>query len=80
MNKIIIFLKSNKLVAIGAFLGIIAGVLYWKFIGCKSGTCPITSSWYGSAIYGAFMGGLVLSLFEKTDKKVSKDKHNENSN
>lgn len=37
---------------IGGFLG----YLYYKKIGCASGTCPITSNPYASIIYGATMG------------------------
>jgi len=40
--------------------GITAGYLYWRFIGCASGTCPITSTWYTSSIAGGIMG-LLLS-------------------
>lgn len=80
MKKINKYLKSNILTTSGVILGLIAGILYWKFVGCKSGTCPITSSWYGSAIYGALLGGLILSLFEKNDKKKVKKEIDENSN
>lgn len=52
----------------GVFIGAIAGYLYWKFIGCTSGTCAITSNPLNSTIYGAVMGGLLFSIFKK-DKK-----------
>jgi len=32
------------------------GFAYYRFIGCASGTCPITSNPYISTIYGAVMG------------------------
>lgn len=75
MNKFSIYLKANILTIIGIILGAISGILYWKFVGCKSGTCPITSSWYGSSIYGAILGGLILSLFEKKSVKEKKDEN-----
>ena len=28
----------------GILLGGIGGYIYWRYIGCESGTCPITSS------------------------------------
>jgi rhodanese-related sulfurtransferase len=46
---------------IGIIAGGVAGFLYWKFIGCASGTCPITSNKYISVIYGALLGSLLLS-------------------
>ena len=34
---------KNKLSIIGIIFGAIAGFMYWKFVGCASGTCMITS-------------------------------------
>lgn len=31
------------------------GFLYYKFIGCKSGACPLTSTPTGSIIMGVFI-------------------------
>ncbi|MFA9463749.1 MAG: DUF6132 family protein [Velocimicrobium sp.] len=45
--------------AIGGFLGF----LYYKKIGCPSGTCPITSNRYSSIIYGALMGFMLTTSF-----------------
>lgn len=59
------FIKKNLLAIIGTIVGIIAGFLYYKFIGCSSGTCPITSSPILSMIWGAALGGLILSMFKK---------------
>jgi hypothetical protein len=63
------FLFQNKLLLIGVVLGSIAGFLYWKTVGCNSGTCLITSKWHNSTAYGAVMGGLFLSIFKQNDKK-----------
>jgi len=63
------FLFQNKLMLIGVVLGSIAGFLYWKTVGCNSGTCLITSKWHNSTAYGAVMGGLFLSIFKQNDKK-----------
>lgn len=59
------FLKRNFWPVIGVPLGALAGFLYWKFVGCASGSCAITSNPYNSTIYGALMGGLVFSMFKK---------------
>ncbi len=42
------------------------GFAYYYFIGCSSGTCPITSNWKISTLYGALMG---LVAFFPTKKK-----------
>lgn len=47
-------LKKGLFVAGGAALGF----AYYYFIGCSSGTCPITSSPWISTGYGAMIGGL----------------------
>ena len=49
--------------AAGIFLGGISGYLYYKFIGCKSGSCPLTSHPVSSAIFGAVMGYLITGNF-----------------
>ena len=37
-------------------LGALGGFAYYTFIGCTSGTCPITSNPYISTGYGALIG------------------------
>jgi hypothetical protein len=48
---------------IGAVFGGILGYFYHKKIGCKSGTCPITSSKSGTIIYGIVLGLLFSSSY-----------------
>ncbi|MEN9697775.1 MAG: hypothetical protein RLZ56_1196 [Bacteroidota bacterium] len=62
MNAII---NKYKLDLIGIGLGAIAGFLYWKFVGCASGTCMITSKPLNSSLYGALMGFLIAGMFKK---------------
>ena len=51
--------KSNlRKMGIGVFLGGVVGYAYYYFIGCKSGTCAITSSPVISTLYGVLLGVL----------------------
>ena len=62
------WLKSNKLYWIGAVLGAIAGFLYWKYVGCITGNCAITSKPVSSMFYFAFIGSIFLGLFNGSKK------------
>jgi hypothetical protein len=62
--------QKNKLNLIGITLGAIAGFLYWKFVGCSSGTCMITSRPINSTLYGALMGFLVAGIYKKNKKRI----------
>ena len=42
-------------------VGAVLGFTYYKFVGCPSGGCPLTSNPVISTLYGAFMG-FALSL------------------
>ncbi|GIM50550.1 DUF6132 family protein [Capnocytophaga stomatis] len=64
------YLIKNKWIIIGVFLGAIAGYLYYYYIGCASGTCAITSNPLNSTLYGAVMGGLLLSILVPTKKNT----------
>jgi hypothetical protein len=40
-------------------LGAAAGAAYAHFVGCRTGTCPLTSNVWVAAIYGAGVGAVV---------------------
>jgi hypothetical protein len=46
-------------IAIGAVVGGALGFAYFKFVGCASGGCPITSNPWISSSYGAILGALL---------------------
>ena len=50
--------RARKMMHLALFVvgGGSLGYAYYRFIGCASGTCPITSNPYISTIYGAVMG------------------------
>ncbi len=60
---------KHKLMILGILLGSIAGYAYYFFVGCKTGTCAITSSPFNSTIYGAVMGALLSGEINKTNSK-----------
>ncbi|QZE14835.1 hypothetical protein K4L44_02950 [Halosquirtibacter laminarini] len=64
------FFKKYLTTLIGILIGMLGGYLYWRFIGCKSGTCPITSNPIHSTLYGALMGGLVGNTIKKDENFV----------
>lgn len=64
------FIIPHLLTIAGIIAGAIAGYLYWKFVGCSSGSCAITSHPFNSSIYGAVMGGLLFSMVKKNKKEV----------
>jgi uncharacterized protein YcfJ len=72
------WLLNNKLMIAGIIVGAVAGFIYWKQVGCTSGTCMITSKWHNSTGYGALMGGLLFSMFQKPVRKDKETKSSEN--
>lgn len=49
-------------IILGPVIGAAIGFGYYKFIGCASGACPITSNLWISIIYGAVMGFMIVSI------------------
>jgi len=61
------FFKKHSLKIIGILVGGVTGFLYYHFVGCASGTCPITSNPYITVLYGALLGYLLLDMFKKKE-------------
>ena len=68
------FIRKHLFVLIVTVAGAIGGFLYWKFVGCLSGTCVIKSVWYLSTLYGLVLGYLAGSLAEDLYKSFKKEK------
>lgn len=49
--------KKVYRVLMGAVIGAILGELYWEFIGCNSGSCPLTSSRLNTILLFTMVGG-----------------------
>lgn len=65
---------NKRLVKISMFIliGGIGGFAYYYFIGCRTGTCPITQNPYISTSYGMLIG-LIISFDSKKKQKREND-------
>lgn len=61
------FLIKHKAILIGILAGAIGGYLYYHYVGCAGGSCPITSKPFNSTIYGPMMGGLFGATLRKAN-------------
>ncbi|TCN73055.1 hypothetical protein [Acetobacteroides hydrogenigenes] len=66
-----IFKKYFKWV-LGIAAGALAGLLYWRFIGCNSGSCPISSNPYMSMFWFGLIGFLLVPSNKKGAKRVNR--------
>lgn len=60
--------KTIILTTLGIVAGAISGYLYYHFIGCQTGSCPLTSQPVPTTLYGAFTGGLLFNSFTGSKK------------
>ena len=67
-------IKKHLLVIIFSSAGAAGGFLYWKYIGCLSGTCIIKSVWYLSTLYGIGLGWILGSLTKDLIMNFKKQK------
>ena len=51
--------------------GALAGLAYYQWIGCASGSCVITSSPVGSMLYMGLIGWLLSGLLRKERDKCN---------
>jgi hypothetical protein len=54
--------KRMAFIGLGAVFGAAVGYLVYRFVGCRTGTCPITRSPYLSMLFGALLGGLISGM------------------
>jgi hypothetical protein len=69
-------IKNNIITIAGLGLGMAGGFLYWKYVGCASGTCPLTSNWMIMLVYGGVTGGLLGNMVQDIIKKYKIRKAN----
>ena len=71
------FFTRHGLKVAGVIVGAIGGYLYYYFVGCGTGSCPITSNPWRMTIYGAVLGLLIFDIFKKEEgkrKEIKNDK------
>jgi hypothetical protein len=62
MRKIInTYWKPALFTLVGAGLGF----AYWRFVGCSTGTCPLTANWHTSVLMGGLIGMLAVPARKK---------------
>lgn len=54
--------------------GALLGYAYYYFIGCYSGTCPITSNPYISTFYGALIAFILVLPTKKKSEQIEENK------
>ncbi len=63
----------------GTLAGAVGGFLYWKYVGCLSGTCAIKSNWYLMVPWGAVLGYLAGSVAGDIIRKRKKKQEEKES-
>lgn len=61
------FIGRYGLKVAGLVTGAIAGYAYYFYVGCVTGSCPLSSNPWSMTFYGAIMGYLFIDLFRKKD-------------
>lgn len=71
-------LKKHIFIIVFTVSGAVGGFLYWKFVGCRTGNCPIKSVWYMSTIWGLMIGYLSGSILKDFLTGMNKKNKSEN--
>jgi hypothetical protein len=61
--------KTVLLTVVAVLVGAAGGYAYYHFVGCATGTCPITSNPYISTGYGALLGFVLAGSRKKQSDK-----------
>ncbi len=64
-------MNSKVKIVLGFIAGGALGFAYYYFVGCRSGSCPLTGNPYISTLYGSAVGALLISGFRKRDNQKS---------
>ena len=75
------YINKHKFGFVLVIPGIIAGYLYWKYVGCLSGTCAIQTTWYTMVLFGGLIGYFIGdSIDDQIKKRKKKDDQSADKN
>lgn len=63
-NKIRTYVRQHWPALVGILAGTAGGYLYYRLVGCSTGSCPITSNPWISTFWGAGLGYLIGDIFK----------------
>ena len=63
--------------ALFTVIGAGVGFAYWRFIGCSTGTCPLTANWTSSTLMGGLVGMLAAPAIRKENTNQHKTDEND---
>lgn len=71
--------KKLLIYVAGVLLGAVLGYLYYYYIGCRSGSCPLRSNPFYNIVLGSLIGYLIIDALygfffqKKKSKKFDKE-------
>jgi UDP-N-acetylmuramyl pentapeptide phosphotransferase/UDP-N-acetylglucosamine-1-phosphate transferase len=68
------FIINHKFGFLFLIPGIIGGYLYWRYVGCLSGTCPLKSNWETMVLFGGLIGYFLGDIIDDYIKKKNNKK------
>jgi hypothetical protein len=57
-------MKPIVIMTVSVLVGGALGYANYRFIGCKTGTCPLSANPWISTVYGMVVGGMVGGMFK----------------
>ncbi len=61
--------KKYKILILTSIVGLLGGYLYWRYVGCATGSCSITSNWHTSVLFGGLSGYFLGDWINDKQKK-----------
>jgi hypothetical protein len=59
---------------IGIVVGLVGGYVYYRTVGCSTGSCPITGNPWLMTVWGGLAGYLIADMIPFKKKKPADDK------